>query len=263
MDQVMLNLLVNAWEAMPGGGEVAIESANVAVEENTPGRPPDAAPGRYICITVTDTGVGMDAQTQSRIFEPFFTTKKTGSATGLGLSSVFGIIQNHHGFITVRSGKGRGTTFRVYLPASAPSTVPRTAAHGVGSGRGPVTLLLVEDEEMVAAIAEQMLTRVGHRVFLARSGAEAVSIYREQRGVIDLVILDMIMPGMSGADTFDRLKAIDPAIRVLLSSGYSLNGQAQAILNRGCRGFIQKPFTIEQLSQKIREILSSGEQPLG
>jgi two-component system, cell cycle sensor histidine kinase and response regulator CckA len=263
MDQVMLNLLVNAWEAMPGGGEVAIESANVAVEENTPGRPPDAAPGRYICITVTDTGVGMDAQTQSRIFEPFFTTKKTGSATGLGLSSVFGIIQNHHGFITVRSGKGRGTTFRVYLPASAPSTVPRTAAHGVGSGRGPVTLLIVEDEEMVAAIAEQMLTRVGHRVFLARSGAEAVSIYREQRGVIDLVILDMIMPGMSGADTFDRLKAIDPAIRVLLSSGYSLNGQAQAILNRGCRGFIQKPFTIEQLSQKIREILSSGEQPLG
>lgn len=256
MDQVMLNLLVNAWEAMPGGGEVVIETANVAVEENTPGRPPDTPPGSYICITVTDTGVGMDAQTQARIFEPFFTTKKTGSATGLGLSSVFGIVQNHHGFITVRSGKGRGTTFRVYLPASAPPHAHRAATPIGGTGRGPATLLLVEDEEMVASIAEQMLTRVGHRVFLARSGAEAVSIYREQRGAIDLVILDMIMPGMSGAETFDRLKAVDPAVRVLLSSGYSLNGQAQEIMNRGCLGFIQKPFSIEQLSHKIREILS-------
>ncbi|MCU0561450.1 MAG: response regulator [Desulfobacterales bacterium] len=263
MDQVMLNLLVNAWEAMPGGGEVVLETANVTVEENTPGRPPDAPPGRYICITVADTGVGMDAQTQARIFEPFFTTKKTGSATGLGLSSVFGVVQNHHGFITVRSGKGRGTTFRVYLPASAPPPVHRAAAPGAGNSRGPITLLLVEDEEMVAAIAEQMLARVGHRVFLARSGAEAVAIYQEQRDAIDLVILDMIMPGLSGADTFDRLKAIDPAVRVLLSSGYSLDGQAQEIMDRGCLGFIQKPFSIEQLSQKIRAILSAGERPPG
>ncbi len=263
MDQIMLNLLVNAWEAMPGGGEVVIETANMTVEENTPGRPPDAAPGRYICITVTDTGVGMDAQTQARVFEPFFTTKKTGSATGLGLSSVFGIVQNHHGFITVRSGKGRGTTFRVYLPASAPASARGAAAPVADAGRGPATLLLVEDEEMVATIAEQMLTRIGHTVFLARSGVEAVSIYQKQRGTIELVILDMIMPGMSGAETFDRLKAIDPGVRVLLSSGYSLNGQAAEILNRGCRGFIQKPFNIEQLSQKIRDVLSSSEQTSG
>jgi DNA-binding NtrC family response regulator len=172
-------------------------------------------------------------------------------------------VQNHHGFITVRSGKGRGTTFRVYLPASAPAPARATAAPRADAGRGPATLLLVEDEEMVAAIAEQMLARIGHKVFLARDGAEAVSIYQEQRGAIDLVILDMIMPGMSGADTFDRLKAIDPEVRVLLSSGYSLNGQATEILNRGCRGFIQKPFTIEQLSRKIREILSANERSPG
>ena len=261
MEQALLNLLVNAWEAMPGGGEVVIETANVTVEDNTPGRPPDAAPGRYICITVADTGVGMDAQTQARIFEPFFTTKKTGSATGLGLSSVFGSVQNHHGFITVRSAKGRGTTFRVYLPASAPASARSIAAPTLDAGREPATLLLVEDEEMVAAIAEQMLTRIGHKVFLARSGAEAVSIYQARRAAIDLVILDLIMPGMGGAETFDRLKAIDPEVRVLLSSGYSLNGQAADILNRGCRGFIQKPFTIEQLSRKIREILYAGAHP--
>jgi PAS domain S-box-containing protein len=263
MEQIMLNLLVNSWEAMPGGGEVLIETANVTVEENTPGRPPDAALGRYICITVTDTGVGMDAQTQARIFEPFFTTKQGGSTTGLGLSSVLGIVQNHHGFITVRSGKGRGTTFRVYLLASAPAPARGGSATASGAGFGPATLLLVEDEEMVASITDQMLTRLGHKVFLARSGAEAVSIYQEQRGQIELVVLDMIMPGMSGAATFDRLKAIDPAVRVLLSSGYSLDGAAREILNRGGRGFIQKPFTIDQLSRKIREILASGDQPPG
>ncbi len=262
LEQVMLNLLVNAWEAMPGGGEIVLETTNVTVEENTPGRPPDATLGRYVCITVTDTGIGMDAQTQARIFEPFFTTKKTGSATGLGLSSVFGIVQNHHGFLTVRSGKGRGTTFRVFLPAAAPAPARGAAAPVSTNGRErPATLLLVEDEEMVAAIAEQMLTRLGHKVFLAGSGGEAVAIYREQREKIDLIILDMIMPGMSGAETFEQLKTIAPEVKVLLSSGYSLNGQAAGILNRGCRGFIQKPFTIDQLSQKIREILFSPAAP--
>ncbi|MCU0539397.1 MAG: response regulator [Desulfobacterales bacterium] len=260
LEQVLLNLFVNAWEAMPGGGEIQLETANLSVEENTPGRPPDAALGRYVCLTVTDTGIGMDAQTQARIFEPFFTTKKTGSATGLGLSSVFGIVQNHHGFVTVRSGKGRGTTFRVFLPAAAPAPARAAAAPAAPNGRErPATLLLVEDEEMVAAIADQMLTRLGHKVFLAGSGAEAVAIYKEQRDKIDLVILDMIMPGMSGAEAFEQLKTIDPQVKVLLSSGYSLNGQAAAILNRGCRGFIQKPFTIDQLSQKIREILFAPE----
>ena len=262
MEQVLLCLFVNALEAMPGGGDLILETANVSVDEGTSGRPPDAALGCYVCITVTDTGIGMDAQTQVRIFEPSSTTPTTGSSTGPGLSSAYGIVQSHHGFITVRSGKGRGSTFRVFLPASAPAAAhaPQATLPGRAGGK---TLMLVEDEDMVAVISDQMLTQLGHKVFLARSGPDALSIFQEHREKIDLVILDMIMPGMSGAETFERLKAIDPGVNVLLSSGYALNGQAEDILRRGCRGFIQKPFTSEQLSQKIREILSSGQDPTG
>jgi CheY-like chemotaxis protein len=204
----------------------------------------------------------MDAQTQVRIFESSFTTPKTGSSPGSGLSSVYGIVQSHHGYITVRSRKGRGSTFRVFLPAAAPAAT--NAPQASLSGREePKTLMLVEDEDMVALISDQMLTRLGHKVFLARSGPDALSIFQEHHEKIDLVILDMIMPGMSGAETFERLKAIDPGVKVLLSSGYTLNGQAGDILQRGCRGFIQKPFTIEQLSLKIREVLSSGPDQTG
>jgi two-component system, cell cycle sensor histidine kinase and response regulator CckA len=206
----------------------------------------------------------MDAQTQARIFEPFFTTKKTGSSTGFGLSSVFGIVQNHHGFITVRSGKGRGTTFpgipagirtahpraerRRPLPRRRPRGA-RNAAAGGGRRDGRDHCRPDADPDRPQGLPRRA------------AATEAVSIYQEQREKIELVILDMIMPGMSGAETFEKLKAIDPGgQRVLLSSGYSLNGQAAEILNRGCRGFIQKPFTIEQLSQKIRDVLSSSEQ---
>ncbi|MBI5581040.1 MAG: response regulator [Deltaproteobacteria bacterium] len=262
MEQVLLCLFVNAMEAMPGGGELILETANVSVEEGTSGRPPDAALGRYVCITVTDTGIGMDAQTQVRIFESPFAPSKTGTSTGPGLSSAYGIVQSHHGFITVRSRKGRGSTFRVFLPASAPAATHAQPAIPPGREERK-TLMLVEDEDMVAVISDQMLTRLGHKVFVARSGPDALSIFQEHREKIDLVILDMIMPGMSGAETFERLKAIDPRVNVLLSSGYALNGPAEDILRRGCRGFIQKPFTIEQLSQKIREILSSGQDQTG
>ena len=262
MEQVLLCLFVNALEAMPGGGELILETANVSVDEGTSGRPPDAAPGRYVCITVTDTGIGMDAQTQTRIFESSSTTPKTGSSPGSGLSSVYGIVQSHHGFITVRSRKGRGSTFRVFLPASAPAATHASQATLPGREAGE-TLMLVEDEEMVALISDQMLTRLGYKVFLARNGPDALAIFQEHREKIDLVILDMIMPGMSGAETFEKLKAIDPGVTVLLSSGYTLNGQAEDIMRRGCRGFIQKPFTIEQLSHKIREILSSGPDQTG
>jgi PAS domain S-box-containing protein len=262
MEQVLLCLFVNALEAMPGGGELILETANVSVDEGTSGRPPDTAPGRYVCVTVTDTGIGMDAQTQVRIFDPSFTAPKTGSSTGLTLSSAFGIVQSHHGFITVRSGKGRGSTFRLFLPASGPAAThaPQATLPGREGGK---TLMLVEDEEMVALISDQMLTRLGYNVFVARSGPDALSIFQEHREKIDLVILDMIMPGMSGTETFETLKAIDPAVKVLLSSGYTQNGPAEDILRRGGRGFIQKPFTIEQLSQKIREILSSGRNQTG
>jgi PAS domain S-box-containing protein len=262
MEQVLLCLFVNALEAMPGGGELILETANVSVDEGTSGRPPDTAPGRYVRVTVTDTGIGMDAQTQVRIFDPSFTAPKTGNSTGLTLSSAFGIVQSHHGFITVRSGKGRGATFRLFLPASGPTATHAPQATLPGR-KGGKTLMLVEDEEMVALISDQMLTRLGHKVFVARSGPDALAIFQEHREKIDLVILDMIMPGMSGAETFERLKAIDPGVNVLLSSGYTMNGPADDLLRRGGRGFIQKPFTIEQLDRKIRELLSPVQNQTG
>ena len=263
IEQVLLSMFVNAWQAMPEGGELRLVTTNAVIGPQDPQKPPDTAAGHYACIAIADTGVGMDAAVQARIFEPFFTTKPAGQATGLGLSSAFGIIKNHRGFITVQSQAGRGSIFRVYLPAvdkEAPRPVP---AARKATDKTTHTILLVEDEEMVADIGRQMLERLGYRVLVARSGAEALALYEQRQAEIDLVILDMIMPGMGGGAVFDRLRSINPQAMVLLSSGYSLNGQALDILNRGCRGFIQKPFSIGQLEQKIREILPSGQNPAG
>jgi two-component system, cell cycle sensor histidine kinase and response regulator CckA len=257
IEQVLLGMFVNAWQAMPDGGELRLTTTNTVVDPQDPQKPPDAAPGRYACIAIVDTGIGMDAAVQARIFEPFFTTKAAGQATGLGLSSAFGIIKNHRGFITVQSQPGRGSIFRIYLPAAERE---RALAPPPRKQTDPTvhTVLLVEDEEIVAEIGRQMLERLGYRVLLARSGAEALALYARQQAEIDLVILDMIMPGMGGGAVFDQLRDINPQAPVLLSSGYSLNGQALHILKRGCRGFIQKPFSIEQLEQKIRESLSGS-----
>ena len=262
LQQVLLNLLVNAWQAMPGGGELVLQTANVVIEAGGPDVPPDAVAGSYVRIDVTDTGVGMDPHTQARIFEPFFTTREKGHGTGLGLSSAFGIVKNHNGFITVRSAKDRGSTFSVFFPA-APGAVAQPPEPAGAVRRGGKTILLVEDEEMVANIGRQMLERLGHRVIVAQSGDEALALYEKRRAEIDLVILDMIMPGIGGGIVFDRIRAIHPQAAVLLSSGYSLNGQALEIMKRGCRGFIQKPFSIEQLKQKISEILPSEQDPPG
>ncbi len=257
IEQVLLGMFVNAWQAMPDGGELRLATTNAVVDPQDPQKPPDAAAGRYACIAIVDTGVGMDAAVQARIFEPFFTTKATGQATGLGLSSAFGIIKNHRGFITVQSQPGRGSIFRVHLPAAGKKTPPPAPVQRRGD-KSTHAILLVEDEEIVAEIGRQMLERLGHRVLMARTGAEALALYDQHQAEIDLVILDMIMPGMGGSAVFDHLRAINPDVPVLLSSGYSLNGQALDILNRGCRGFIQKPFSIEQLEQKISESLSGS-----
>jgi len=256
IEQVLLNLYVNAWQAMPGGGNLYLETENVTLDENYV-KPFVIEPGRYVKISVTDTGVGMDKATQKRIFDPFFTTKEMGRGTGLGLASAYGIVKNHGGFINVYSEKGHGATFNVYLPATGAESMAQIAeSKGEDETiRGKETILFVDDENMIVEVAEELLDALGYKVLIARSGKEAIEIYQENKERIAIVLLDMIMPDMSGSETYDRLKDIDPRVKVLLSSGYSINGQATEILDRGCNGFIQKPFKIKELSQKLREIL--------
>jgi len=253
IEQVLLNIYVNAWQAMLGGGNLYIQTENIIIDENY-SKPYQVEPGNYVKISITDTGVGMDAATRQRIFDPFFTTKEIGRGTGLGLASAYGIIQNHFGFINVYSEKGEGTTFNIYLPASEKGAVKEKALHEE-LFRGTGTLLLVDDEDMIVDVGCGIIEKLGYKILTAKSGKEAIGIYEKNQGQIDMVILDMIMPEMDGGNTYDRLKEINPNIKVLLSSGYSINGQATEILERGCNGFIQKPFSITNLSQKIREIL--------
>jgi CheY-like chemotaxis protein len=208
-------------------------------------------------IQVTDTGSGMDAETRKRIFDPFFTTKDIGRGTGLGLASAYGIINAHGGYIEADSEKGQGTTFRIYLPVSEKQVYELTESVAeVERGKGRI--LLVDDEEMVLTVGAQMLAKMGYDVLAAASSREALAVYGDANQTIDLVILDLIMPDMSGGDVYDALKQINPRIKVLLSSGYSIDGQAMEILERGCNGFIQKPYNMEVLSRKIHEILGAG-----
>ena len=253
IEQVMLNLFVNSGQAMPFGGKLHIRTENITLDQNHV-KPYGLNPGDYVKISVTDTGVGMDKKTQSRIFEPFFTTKKMGRGTGLGLASAYGIIKNHDGIINVSSNKGKGTTFSIYLPASTKSviTANKTREH---IQQGKETIMIVDDEGIVLDVGIKMLESLGYRVISADGGKKAVSLYKKNVGTIDMIILDMIMPEQNGYETFIKLKEINPHVKVLLSSGYSLNGQAQEILNKGCMGFIQKPFTIKDLSIRLQDIL--------
>jgi CheY-like chemotaxis protein len=254
IEQVLLNLFVNAWQAMPHGGKILLETENLVLAEGDYTKPYALKQGKYIRISVTDTGIGMDPATLERIFEPFFTTKEVGRGSGLGLASAYGIIKNHNGIIDVSSEVGQGTTFKIYLPVSGKEVLQEDRVNG-RTYKGRETLLLVDDEKMIADVGKGMLEKLGYRVLLADSGKRALEVYEAQRDSIDLIILDMIMPDMGGSETFDQLKAMDPSIRVLLCSGYSLNGQASQIMKRGCNGFIQKPFNLEKISKKIREIL--------
>jgi len=253
MDQVFLNLYVNAWQAMPGGGEIYLETQNVVLNGGQ-ALFYSVNPGKYVKITITDTGAGMDEKTKERIFDPFFTTKEMGRGTGLGLATVYGIIKGHQGMLTVHSEPDHGTAFTIYLPASEKEVLKEeTATREIV--RGTETILLVDDEKMVLEVNKELLSSMGYKVYAVGSGQEAIDVYTEKRKKIDLVILDMIMPGISGAETFDSLREINPAVKVILSSGYSLTGQAQSIMDRGCNGFLQKPFHLEQLSSKVREML--------
>ena len=255
IEQVLWNLFVNAADAMPGGGDLILKTDNLT-HEDMKGKLYDPKPGSYVLLTVADTGLGMDKQTIGRIFDPFFTTKEMGRGTGLGLASAYGIIKAHAGYIDVESQKGVGTTFSIYLPSSEKMVqkVVKAAQEVIG---GTETVLLIDDEEVVLEVGKNFLEAMGYRVLTARDGKEAIEIYKKNRDKIDLVILDMVMPHMGGGEAYDKMKEISPNVKVLLSSGYSIDGQATEILQRGCNGFIQKPFTIKRLSQAIREVLGA------
>ena len=254
IDQVLLNIFVNAWQAMPDGGDLFIQTKNEILDENFAGAYGVRA-GKYVAISITDTGIGMNGNTLKRVFDPFFTTKDKERGTGLGLASAYGIIKNHDGIIMAESAEGRGAAFHIYLPASDKPVV--------GEGQddqdiltGSETILLVDDEEMIIDVGSQVLKKLGYEVLTARHGKEAIEVYQQKRQKVAMIILDLIMPEMGGGEAYDRLKEIDPNVKVLLSSGYSLGGQATAILNRGCDGFIQKPFNLKDLSEKLRQIIS-------
>jgi nitrogen-specific signal transduction histidine kinase/CheY-like chemotaxis protein len=256
IEQVLWNLFINAADAMPSGGELMLRTANVT-HRDMKGKLYDPVPGDYVLLRVTDTGTGIDKEIMGRIFDPFFTTKERGRGTGLGLASAYGIIKGHRGYIDVASRKGKGTTFKVYLPASE-KRVYEVFKHSARLVTGTETVLLVDDEEAIRQVGQELLEAMGYHVLLASNGEEAIELYEKHGDEIDLVLLDIVMPHMGGGETYERIKEINPDVRVLLLSGYSIDGEATEILERGCNGFIQKPFTMKELSGKIRDIVEKG-----
>jgi len=253
LEHVLFNIFKNAVDAMPEGGELFIKTMNISHEQIRK-RNYKIKTGEYIMLVIADTGVGMEHKVRRRIFEPFFTTKELGRGTGLGLASAYGVIKGHSGYIDVDSKKGHGTTFFIYLPTSThPAEKTDYKDKSVIHGSGCV--LVVDDDPAVLEISSRMLTKLGFRVLEACSGQDALNVYRQNRHMIDLVILDMIMPDMGGGEVYERLKDINRGVKAILATGYSLDGEASRIVKKGCDGVIQKPFSIDRLSRVISRVL--------
>jgi PAS domain S-box-containing protein len=254
VQQVVMNLCVNARDAMPGGGRLAIASETAVFGKGDPQAPPGAPPGSYVKLVVSDTGSGMDPHVLPRIFDPFFTTKTAGQGSGLGLSVVYGIVKGHDGFITVGSQPGQGSRFSVFFPASGRPEARAAAAPAALRGNDEL-VLVVDDEEDICSFIGDVLRSHGYRVLLCHSGEQALQLYEQRAGEIDLVILDMVMPGLNGEETFLKMKALNPAVRALLSTGFSQNGRVSHLMDQGVKAFIQKPYDFIQLLAKLRQVL--------
>jgi CheY-like chemotaxis protein/anti-sigma regulatory factor (Ser/Thr protein kinase) len=261
IELALMDLFVNARHATSQGGTLTVSTSTISLDASFV-KPYQLSPGTYLKIDVADTGTGMDEETIARIFEPFYTTRPVGEGTGLGLASVFGIIKKHRGIITVNSQVGNGTTFSIYLPAAripkkqkAPAKL-RVVASGSPPEKGSGTILVVDDEEYILNADKAMLNELGYEVLLACGGKDALRVFDENKDRIDLLILDLIMPDLGGEIVYDRIKSSRPDLRVILSSGYSIEGRAESILKKGCDGFIQKPYNLNQLSKKIKEVLT-------
>jgi two-component system, cell cycle sensor histidine kinase and response regulator CckA len=255
MDQVLMNLCLNARDAMPDGGKLVLKTNNIEITEKYCRLFPYAQPGSHVVLSVTDTGTGMDAETIEQIFEPFFTTKEMGKGTGLGLATVYGIVKQHGGFINVESEPGKGTTFEIYLPASSGMAEPREAHAEEKPRKGNETILLAEDHEGLRQSAQEMLQALGYRVLLAADGTGAVQLFKTNSDNIDLVVLDVVMPGLSGPETYAQMASIRADLKVVFTTGYTSEAASLTSMIEKGAGFLQKPYGQRSLGLKVREIL--------
>ncbi len=259
LEQILMNLAVNAKDAMPDGGSLKFHTSNILIDEKFCMLQPEAVPGDCVLLEVSDTGCGMDPKTLHCIFEPFFTTKAIGVGTGLGLSMVYGLVKSHNGLITCSSQPGRGTSFRIYLPACEQKQVVASKAADETAPGGLETILFVEDDPVILSSCAHLLTKAGYTVFSAQQGESALEIYAKEQQRIDLVILDLIIPGMGGEKCFNELLKFDPRARILITSGCTCDESVAQMLESGARGFIEKPYKQECLLTAIRAAL--GHEP--
>ena len=257
LEQCLLNLCINARDAMLDGGELFIETTNRYLDEEFIRTHLDAHAGEFVVLSVSDTGTGMSPHVKERIFEPFFTTKKSSGGTGMGLATLYGIVKNHGGFITVYSEEGTGTTFKLYFPSATGKFTEAIEEADSKNLEGNETILLVDDEPTVLSMWSDFLVDRGYIVITAENGLLGIEQYKKMKNMIDLVILDYIMPGMNGKEVLKMLKKIDKEVKVLIASGYSENGQAKDLITGDADGFLQKPATMIQLISKIRSILDA------
>lgn len=258
LEQVVMNLSVNARDAMPNGGQVVITTSVASVQREATPMDPEARDGQFVCLTFTDSGCGMDTQVLSRIFEPFFTTKAVGKGTGLGLATVFGIVRQHRGWLEVESQPNQGTTFRLFFPASGqPADKQEQIGHEVLQ-QGRETILVAEDEDDLREMVAQLLTVQGYKVLTARSGRHALEVWEKANRVVDLLVTDMVMPeGIMGGELAERLLSVNPRLKVIYTSGYSpgMAGKDPSLMEG--RNFLPKPYSIGKLAQFVRQCLDA------
>jgi len=259
IDQVLINLVVNARDAMPNGGKITLETANVELDQSSFQQGEACRPGPYVRLAVCDTGTGIDPETQAHIFEPFFTTKQRGEGTGMGLSTVYGIVQQSNGYIQVSSETDKGTTFNVFLPLAGMDRKEQREGEPLADQpcQGTETILLVEDEEMVRNLIQEILSQQGYQLLVAPCGEEALQISRRHPGTIHLLLSDVVMPGLSGPEVAEQLSAQRPVMRTLFISGYADRAMNSGDLQEGMH-FLPKPFGPNDLAQKVRQVLASS-----
>jgi CheY-like chemotaxis protein len=251
-----MNLAVNAMDAMPEGGKIIIETEKVTLNEEFCKAHLGARPGQYVMLSISDTGHGMSKETLEHVFEPFYTTKEVGKGTGLGLAMVYGIVKNHEGYILCYSEPETGTTFKIYLPAieqEGDKDHPRDLEDQLQGGTE--TILLVDDEEYIRELGVELLGDAGYTVITATDGESGLELYRQKQEQIDLVILDLVIPGMGGKKCFEEVLKVNPRAKILIVSGYSANGPGKEAIEAGARDFVGKPFDVEHMLEVVRNIL--------